>query len=236
MTDASIPGWPANVEQPDVAALAYFWREAWELLVVLNGRGVILAVSPGWERTLGWSRSDTLGRPWSDFVHPEDLERALSATRVGDLLLTDAESRYVCADGSFRWLRWTAERHDRRWYAIGRDITSQRWPIRVMRRAQQRFDAVWNLSDAGLMLLESSGRIVRVNDALCALLKVTHQELVGVDPPYPGLPAPPEPGQVMVALLRPPGATEALAVTMATLALDGGERMVRLVARDPTDR
>ena len=68
-----------------------------------------------------------MARPFIDFVHPDDRERTLQqnrAVRVGGQALA-FENRYLCKDGSYRWLFWNAapDIDQRVIYSVARDIT-----------------------------------------------------------------------------------------------------------------
>jgi hypothetical protein len=71
-----------------------------------------------------------MGRPFIEFVHPDDRARTLeqnAAVRGGGRAL-GFENRYVCKDGSYRWLRWNAAPIvvGRTIYGVARDVTELR--------------------------------------------------------------------------------------------------------------
>jgi PAS domain S-box-containing protein len=86
--------------------------------------------NPAFERTLGYSREALLSRRGFDLTHPYDLERSIeifSALRRGEQV-EQFENRNVCADGSVRWLQWSARAvpEEGLVYAVGRDVTESR--------------------------------------------------------------------------------------------------------------
>jgi len=65
-----------------------------------------------------------------EFVHPDDRERTLkqnAEVRSGGQARS-FENRYLCKDGSYRWLRWNAAPHsgEKVIYSVARDITESK--------------------------------------------------------------------------------------------------------------
>ena len=94
----------------------------------LDGR--FKELSPSWERTLGFSRQELMARPYLEFIHPEDKARTLSET---DTFSTGAqtityENRFLCKDGSYRWLEWNAmlALDEGLVYFVARDVTRRK--------------------------------------------------------------------------------------------------------------
>jgi len=79
-----------------------------DLMCLAAVDGYFKRVNLAFERILGYTTEQFLSRPILDFVHPEDRER----TRAAFGVLTDGgalrqfENRFVCRDGSVRWLQW----------------------------------------------------------------------------------------------------------------------------------
>ena len=98
-----------------------------EMLCVADFDGHFLFINPAFSKTLGWSADDLLTRPYIEFVHPADRDSTIEASEAlsRGVAFPSFENRYHCADGSFRWLRWTAEAvvEQRRIYASVRDVT-----------------------------------------------------------------------------------------------------------------
>jgi PAS domain S-box-containing protein len=88
-----------------------FFSLSLDLLAIAGFDGYFKRLNPAWTRTLGWSREEMLARPFSDFIHPEDMARTTSEVTK---LLSEGhvtigfENRYRHIDGSWRVLRWTA--------------------------------------------------------------------------------------------------------------------------------
>src|ERR1700722_6910954 len=67
-------------------------------------------VNPAFIATLGYPEAALLSRNVLDLLHPHDLpaaSRALAGLARGDSP-AEIESRFRCADGSCKWLAWTA--------------------------------------------------------------------------------------------------------------------------------
>lgn len=58
-------------------AFRRFFETAADLLCIADLEGFIRHVNPAWERSLGWSGEDICGRPYLDFVHPDDVDATL---------------------------------------------------------------------------------------------------------------------------------------------------------------
>ncbi|HEY8933272.1 MAG TPA: ATP-binding protein [Rariglobus sp.] len=101
-----------------------------DLLCIAGLDGYFKQVNPSWTRVLGWSPEELLARPVADFMHPDDRERTLKA-RDGlaqGIPVRGLENRYLCKDGSYRWLSWQSNIAPGATtvFAVARDITAQR--------------------------------------------------------------------------------------------------------------
>jgi len=111
---------------------AELFRQSLDLLCVAGlDDGYFKRLNPAWNKTLGWSDEELVGKPFLDFVHPDDRQRTLDEV-AGLAEGRDAvlfENRYRHSNGSYVWLRWNArpELIGRRIYAIARDVTQLKW-------------------------------------------------------------------------------------------------------------
>lgn len=101
-------------------------------------------INPAFTRVLGWSEEELLARPFLELVHPEDRERTsdeLAETEWGAHAL-HFENRYLCKDGTWRWLAWMTSPATPEGviYAAARDITVQREVQEAVRRLNQELE------------------------------------------------------------------------------------------------
>ncbi len=59
-----------------------FFEFSNEMLCVADPLGYFIRVNKAWSKTLGWSVAELTGRPYLDFVHPDDLEATQGRGRV----------------------------------------------------------------------------------------------------------------------------------------------------------
>lgn len=123
-----------------------FFDVAIDMLCLLGFDGYFRRLNPAWEKTLGYTREELMSRPFIEFVHPDDRERTLrqnAEVRAGGKALS-FENRYVCKDGSYRWLRWNAapDAAHQGIYSVARDVTESK------RAAEEREELVRKLQAA----------------------------------------------------------------------------------------
>jgi len=107
-----------------------FFAISIDLLCFLDFNGYFKRLNPAWERTLGFTVEELMSRPFIEFVHPDDRERTLDqnrAVRGGDNAL-GFENRYLCKDGTYRWLLWNAapDSAENVIYSVARDVTERK--------------------------------------------------------------------------------------------------------------
>jgi PAS domain S-box-containing protein len=149
-----------------------FFKLSLDMLCIAGFDGQFRRLNPAWEATLGWTCEEMLGRPYLDFVHPDDQKRTvLEAARLaGGEVTVSFENRYRCKDGSWKWLTWSARPHADRAliYAVARDSTERKKAQAALARSEQELrrqtrilhsildsmaDAVVVVDDQGEMLL-----------------------------------------------------------------------------------
>jgi len=129
MTIHKIPSLPdASAEIRHAFLEQRFFDLSIDMLCVLGFNGTFKRLNPAWERTLGFTIEELTSRPFLEFVHPDDRERTLNQNRDvrGGGQALSFENRYLCKDGSFRWLRWNAtpDAAQQLIYSVARDVTA----------------------------------------------------------------------------------------------------------------
>jgi PAS domain S-box-containing protein len=101
-----------------------------DMIGVVDLEGRFKAVNPAFERTLGYTRQQMLGRPFYDFMHPDDIDASAEAFAgvVRGEAVSGFQNRYIGADGSERWLEWSARIVPEQGvvHSIARDVTERR--------------------------------------------------------------------------------------------------------------
>jgi diguanylate cyclase (GGDEF)-like protein/PAS domain S-box-containing protein len=106
-----------------------FFDLALDLMVIANEEGYFVRVNLTFSRTLGYSTAELLARPFTDFIHPDDVQPTLDtyAAQSAGNEVVGFENRYRCKDGSYRWLWWSASAtEDGFIYATARDMTERK--------------------------------------------------------------------------------------------------------------
>ncbi len=167
-----------------VAERDRFFNLSVDLLVIAGVDGRFKQLNAAWEKTVGFTTEELRARPYLEFVHPEDR----AATRVearkiatGIAPTVSFENRYLCKDGSYKWLAWTAAAYlaDGLIYAVARDITERKRTQEALRESGERLRAVLeNLAD-GLVTMSEQGILQSFNPAAQALFGYPSDEILG---------------------------------------------------------
>ncbi len=88
-------------------------------------------VNPAFTETLGYSQDQLLGRPFFDFIHPQDVQfthRIMEEKLAKGVRVINFENRFRCLDGSYRWLNWVSHPDLERGvtYAVAHDVTKRK--------------------------------------------------------------------------------------------------------------
>jgi len=112
------------------AEIVRYYDASLDLLATADLNGYFTRVNPAWRRLLGYSEQALCAKPLIDFVHPEDREMTIAETQrliEGGYETVGFRNRYRAADGSYRWLEWSASASipDGLIHAVARDVTVQ---------------------------------------------------------------------------------------------------------------
>ncbi|MDE2376840.1 MAG: PAS domain S-box protein [Bradyrhizobium sp.] len=145
-----------------------------DLILVTDGYGNFVQVSPSVADILGFEPEAMIGRNAVDFVHPDDLEATreeMRAARRGQVKRS-FEARYFHRDGHEVTLNWmgTWSEPVRRHFFIGRDLTEKRAAEAQIRQVQ-KMDAIGQLTggiahDFNNVLTVITGTIGILSDAV----------------------------------------------------------------------
>lgn len=99
------------------------------LICAVNLRGQFIFLNDYWQEVLGWSNEEMVGKPFIEFIHPQDREQ--SSRVVDDIFknknkIIDFRNRYLTKSGDYRTLEWVARFVDEQLVAgAAKDITDK---------------------------------------------------------------------------------------------------------------
>jgi PAS domain S-box-containing protein len=88
-------------------------------------------VNPAFGNVLGFTPEEIEGKPYLDFLHPDDIKRTGAIVeeqlRNGKKVL-NFQNRHRCKNGEYKWLQWNTHPDLKEFknYAVARDITEQK--------------------------------------------------------------------------------------------------------------
>jgi PAS domain S-box-containing protein len=98
--------------------------------LIIASNDSFIKVNKATTKTLGYSEEELLGQPFMSFVHPDDVAKTLNEVEKlqKGVITVNFENRYLCKDGTYRWLNWTTypDPETGLLYAVARDVTAQK--------------------------------------------------------------------------------------------------------------
>jgi diguanylate cyclase (GGDEF)-like protein/PAS domain S-box-containing protein len=171
----------------EAQASARHFELAGDLLATATFDGFFIHLNGAWERCLGWTREELTGRPFIDFVHPDDRARTTEeAARApqghGTVRFTN---RYRAKDGGYRSIEWRSwiDAERQLIHAAARDVTEQLTAEAKQREAEERFRRAFDDSATGMAVVGVAGAqrdvLLDANDSLGRIFGFAREELIG---------------------------------------------------------
>ncbi|MBE9184085.1 PAS domain S-box protein [Microcoleus sp. LEGE 07076] len=141
-----------------------FFNISLDLLCIAGFDGYFKRLNPAWSNVLDYSRAELLAQPFIEFVHPED--RAITIAEVEKLKkgnpVINLQSRYLCRDGSYKWLSWTASpfAEEGLIYAVARDVTLSKQAEAELRQSEATNRALLNAIPDMIFRCRADGTLV----------------------------------------------------------------------------
>jgi len=157
-------------------------------IFLMDPSGHVITWNPGAERLKGYRPEEIIGRSFSCFHTPEDIEREIPEE---SLRLAAAQDRFeregwrVRKDGSRFWANVViASIRDKNENLIGfakitRDFTERKKAEEVLRRSEQQLRALFEFSPDAIIASDQEGRIREINAQVERFFGYTKAELLG---------------------------------------------------------
>lgn|GEM_PF-4304904 len=162
------------------AELDAYFNNALDLFGIADMQGRFRKMNARWQQILGYSIAELTGKPFLEFVHPDDIHatqeamaRLSASTSVNNFI-----NRYRHQDGSWRWIQWNSTAKDGLIYAAARDITEQKTAEDELRLAA----LVYQNSSEAMMITDENDRIISINQAFTACTGYTLADVLGKNP------------------------------------------------------
>lgn len=102
-----------------------YFNTALDLLCMADQNGRFIRLNPEWEKVVGFNMQELLHKKFIDYVHPDDVASTLQAVeklKVGEEVL-NFTNRYLCKNGSYKFIEWRSAMINNIIYAAARDVT-----------------------------------------------------------------------------------------------------------------
>ena len=113
-------------------------------MLIISSKDTFLKINPATTIILGYSEEELLGKPFMSFVYAKDLDSTLQevAKLQSGAITENFENRFVCKDGSLKWLSWTTypDVETGLLYAVARDVTAKKNVEESLKEADTFFE------------------------------------------------------------------------------------------------
>jgi PAS domain S-box-containing protein len=166
-----------------------FVENANDIVFSLTPTGEFSYVSPNWKAAFGYELGETIGKPFTPFVHPDDVQGCIDFMQLvftSGQKQSDVEYRVRCKNGTYLWYRANASLIQDpagggpTLIGIGRDITGLKASEETLRQSEERFAAAFHASPDAISLSRlGNGKYLDINEGFTELTGYPPEEVIG---------------------------------------------------------
>jgi PAS domain S-box-containing protein len=162
-----------------------FFNTSTDLMCIADPNGCFKKINPAGPRMLGYAEQDLLAKPFVEFIHPDDRQATLDemARQLQHGFSLNFENRYLCKDGSFRWLSWNANyiKDEGLTYATARDITERKLAEDAIREKEERLALATVNNGVGIWDWNLVTQEMIWDDSMYALYHIRREDFSGTE-------------------------------------------------------
>ena len=159
----------------------------WEWDAITNG----VLISKEWKMMLGYSNEEISDRQekWENRIHPDDIIEVyndLNRHLEGKTEIYSNIHRVKCKDGSYKWVLDRGKIFERdekgdplRIIGTHTDISHLKETEERLKQSEINFNSFYNTIEDFLFVLDTEGRIIRLNHTVINRLEYLSEELIG---------------------------------------------------------
>ncbi len=137
-----------------------FFTLSLDMLAIMGADGSFKRLNPAFEATLGFSNAELMARPFVEWVHPDDRAAARkNLEKMESGLSARFENRYLCRDGSYKWLSWRTMPFEDLCYAVAHDVSKVKRAEAALHKANDELE---------LRVIERTAELAKANQSLSA--------------------------------------------------------------------
>ncbi|MFO7965858.1 MAG: response regulator [Desulfobacterales bacterium] len=151
-----------------------------DLICIIDKDGCFTFLNMAWEETVGYAVHTLKGKPYLDFVHPEDREKTETEFKkhLTGYPTPTFESRFKCSDGTFTVLEVRMLSPDQnRILAVARDMTKEKKNEEAIRYNETRFRTLFENALNPIFEIDGDGRFLNANTAALDFLECSRGEI-----------------------------------------------------------
>lgn len=152
-----------------------FFSMSLDMLLIASGDRFI-KINPAVTKILGYSEEEFLNKPFLAFLYPDDAEITLNEVKkleTGALTL-NFENRYICKDGSIKWILWNSspDVSTGLLYGVARDITKQKENDESLKMADMFFNMSFDI-----LTVAKGDHFIKINPAFTKTLGYNQSDM-----------------------------------------------------------
>ncbi|MBK0381969.1 PAS domain S-box protein [Pedobacter sp. SD-b] len=154
-----------------------------DLICVFDTDSMFQNINPAFETLLGYSESNIINHSFFDFVLPDEVSESKQKLKslIKDKKTVTFSNKFKCKNGNYKILQWAAtpEPSSKLFFAIARDITTEREKELLIQKSESRFRAFFENSTGFMCTHNLQGKILTVNSAGTKSLGYSKKDLIG---------------------------------------------------------
>lgn len=152
-----------------------FFNMSLDMLLIASDEKFV-KINPSVTRILGYSEEEFLSKPFLDFLYPEDVEMTLNEVKKlqTGVLTLNFENRYICKDGSVKWILWNSspDISTGLLYGVARDITKQKENEESLKMADMFFNMSFDI-----LAVAKGEHFIKINPAFTKTLGYNQDDM-----------------------------------------------------------
>jgi PAS domain S-box-containing protein len=156
-----------------------------DMFCIADFTGAFKRLNAAWEKTVGWTTEELCSRGWEFFVHPDDIPAAVAEGQkvMYGQDITACETRFLCKDGSYKWLLWSAKPMFEKQliYVVAHDITERKVNEEEIKRLNANLEKqVDHLEAVNLELESLTGKLEQTRDQAVEASKLKSEFIANI--------------------------------------------------------